>query len=540
MAVCLNTKSALILYQELLNSEYFVDKSGIIEKISKRIRTNTKYVCITKPRRFGKTSILNMLGAYYCKTYDARALFDNLDVSKAETYTTHLNKYNVINLCLSEIPLDRSCYTDYLAQFNNAIINDIREAYPALQDKEFEKASDALTATGDEFIFIIDEWDYIFSHELYPEHDSDFLEFLRNLLKDKPYVALTYMTGVLPLKKYSTGSALNMFKEYTMLKDPFFDKYFGFTEEEVDMLCQKQAALSMAEIRDWYNGYQTKNGARLYNPRSVICALEDETCQSYWTRTGRMDEVLFFLKYNIGEVRDDVVKMINGTPVNIEINKEYSAGQEHPASKKDIYAAMVIYGLLSYCDGELRIPNKELMLEFENALEDDDFGYVAELVKNSNEVLNATWAKQGDVVASYLHNIHNSELPILKYNDENSLSCVVTLAYLSARNNYRIEREDSMRRSSNDVLPLDKTPRTSISHTGKGFVDFIFYPRRQNLPGIILELKADKSPADAIAQIKEKEYNEKLEKEKVTHILAVGLNYDTAQKEHKCIIEELD
>ena len=388
MAVCLNTKSALILYKELLNSEYFVDKSAIIEKISKRIRTNTKYVCITKPRRFGKTSILNMLGAYYCKSYDTRALFDNMEVSKTETYTTHLNKYNVINLCLNEIPLDRSRYTDYLAQFNNAIINDIKEAYPALRDKEFEKASDALTATDDEFIFIIDEWDYIFSQELYPEHYGDFLEFLRNLLKDKPYAALTYMTGVLPIKKYSTGSALNMFKEYTMLKDPFFDKYFGFTEEEVEMLCQTQTALSMDEIRDWYNGYQTRDGARLYNPRSVICALEDETCQSYWTRTGRMDEVLFFLKYNIGEVRDDVIKMINDTPIRIDIDEEYAAGQENPKNRVEIYSAMIIYGLLSYYDGILRVPNKELMFEFQKALRDDDFGCVAELVRNSNEVLN--------------------------------------------------------------------------------------------------------------------------------------------------------
>ncbi|MDE6053599.1 MAG: ATP-binding protein, partial [Lachnospiraceae bacterium] len=308
------------------------------------------------------------------------------------------------------------------------------------------------------------------------------------------------------------------FKEYTMLRDPLFDAYFGFTEEEVEMLCKKQTALTMDEIRDWYNGYQTRNGAQLYNPRSVVCALEDETCQSYWTRTGKMDEVLFFLKYNIDEVRDDVIEMVNDTSVRIDIKKEYSAGQEHPANKKDIYSAMIIYGLLSYCEGELRIPNKELMIEFENALEDDDFGYVAELVRNSSEVLDATLKQRSDIVSSYLHNIHNSELPILKYNDENSLSCVVTLAYLSARNKYRIEREEK---------------------SGKGFADFLFYPRRKNLPGIIIELKANDTPAAAIAQIKEKEYSEKLKKENVTTILLVGISYDTSKKEHQCIIEEL-
>ncbi len=326
------------------------------------------------------------------------------------------------------------------------------------------------------------------------------------------------MTGVLPIKKYSTGSALNMFKEYTMLKDPSFEEYFGFTEDETEMLCKKQTALTMEEIRDWYNGYQTKDGSRLYNPRSVVCALEDSACQSYWTRTGKMDEVLFFLKYNIAQVRDDVVKMVNGNSIGIDIEEEYSAGQNPPNSREDIYSAMIIYGLLSYSNGEVRVPNKELMIEFQKALKDDDFGYVAELVRNSGEILDATLNKRGDTVASYLHNIHNSELPILKYNDENSLSCVVTLAYLSARNKYKVEREEK---------------------SAKGFADFIFYPRRKNLPGIIIELKADKSPEEAIAQIKQKEYSEKLKKENVSAILAVGISYDTAAKEHQCIIEEL-
>lgn len=541
MAVCLNTKSALILYQELLNSEYFVDKSAIIENISKRIRTNTKYVCITKPRRFGKTSILNMLGTYFGKAYNSKDIFDKLQISKSKNYRTYLNKYNIIHITLNDLPENGNTYEHYISLIRESLIDDIKECYPQLKDTKFRKLSELLTATEDEFIFLIDEWDYIFSHELYPEHQGDFLEFLRDLLKDRPYVALTYMTGVLPIKKYSTGSALNMFKEYTMLKDPFFEEYFGFTESEVEMLCKKQTALSMDEIRDWYNGYQTKDGSRIYNPRSVICALEDAACQSYWTRTGKMDEVLFFLKYNIAEVRDDVVKMVNNMAVEIDIEKEYSAGQGNPVNRKDIYAAMVIYGLLSYHDGELRIPNKELMIEFENALEDDEFGYVAELVSSSNEVLEATLDKKGELVASYLHNIHNSELPILKYNDENSLSCVVTLAYLAARNKYRVEREEkSVRSSSKAVSPLDETSRTAKSHAGKGYVDFIFYPKRKTHPGIIIELKADATPETAIAQIKEKEYSEKLRKVNVKKILAVGINYDTREKEHQCIIEEID
>jgi len=518
MPACLNTRSALILYEELVNSPYFVDKSAMIENLNKRIRTSMKYVCITKPRRFGKTSVLNMLGAYYCRAYDTEALFDKLDISKSETYAVHLNQYNVINLCLNHLPDQCSTYEAYIGHCRNVIRRDILEAYPELAGKEFDSITDLLTATEDQFIFIIDEWDYIFSHELFVANHGDFLEFLRNLLKDRPYVAFAYMTGVLPVKKYSTGSALNMFKEYTMLKDPFFEQYFGFTESEVQALCAKQSVLTMEELNDWYNGYQMRNGARLYNPRSVVCALEDAACQSYWTRTGKMDEVLFFLKYNIGEVRDDIVRMVNDTPVKIDIEREYFAGQERIMNREEIYSAMIVYGFLAYYDGEIRIPNKELMLEFQKALKDDDFGSVAELVRNSEKVLNATLEGKGDVVVSYLHSIHNSELPILTYNDENSLSCVVTLAYLSARNKYRIEREEK---------------------SGKGFADFIFHPRRKNMPGIVLELKADATPKAAIAQIKNKEYCEKLKKENVHYILAVGLSYDTNKKEHQCIIEQI-
>lgn len=518
MAVCLNTDCARRFFHTMVHDKFYVDKTGIIEIINERIDTMNRYVCITKPRRFGKTSILNMLGAYYCKAYDTAALFDRLIISKSQSYEDHLNQYNVIHLCLNCLSDRGNTYEDYISLIKKSLKCDISEAYPELANREFDNIADMFSATGDRFIFMIDEWDYIFSHELYAEHHGEFLEFLRNLLKDQPYVALAYMTGVLPVKKYSTGSALNMFKEYTMLRDPVFEEYFGFTEREVLSLCERQEALTMEEVNDWYNGYQTKNGARLYNPRSVVCALEDGTCQSYWTRTGKMDEALFFLKYNIGDVREDVVKMVNDIPVRIDIEEEYSAGQESPKNREEIYAAMIVYGLLSYHDGSLKIPNRELMFEFQKALKDDDFGYVAELVRNSNEVLNATLDKKGDVVASFLHNIHNSELPILKYNDENSLSCVVTLAYLSARNKYRVEREEK---------------------SGKGFADFIFHPMRKNLPGIILELKANDTPKAAIEQIKNREYCEKLRKEKVESILAVGLSYDTDKKEHQCVIEEL-
>ena len=369
MAVYLNTGSALILYNQLINSEYFVDKSDIIRTINKRIRTTTKYICITKPRRFGKTSVLNMLGAYYSKAGDSRSIFNNLNISKSADYKTHLNNYNIINMPLNNLPENGNTYTNYISLIKDTLRDNILDAYPELKDRNFRKISDMLAATNDEFIFIIDEWYYIFNHNLYTENQADFLEFLRDLLKDRPYVALAYMTGVLPIKRYSTGSALNMFKEYTMLNDPSFENFFGFTEEEVAALCKQQSALTPDDIREWYDGYQTRGGKHIYNPNSVVCALENGACQSYWTTTGKMDEVLFFLKYNMDEVKEDVIKLVNHMPVRLEIKKEYTAGQGRPVNRKEIYAAMIIYGLLSYYDGEIRIPNKELMLEFESFLE---------------------------------------------------------------------------------------------------------------------------------------------------------------------------
>lgn len=517
MAIYLNTNAAYKDFQMLRNDKYFVDKSGLIEKVSERIRTKNRYLCVTKPRRFGKTSVLNMLGAYYGKAYPSDALFHQLDIGKTENYRKHLNRYNIIRFSLNELPDKGNTYYDYTERFKSILTNDILESYPSLADREFNSLTDLLAATEDEFIFIIDEWDYIFSHGLYQEHHSDFLEYLRGLLKDQPYVALVYMTGVLPMKKYSPGSALNMFKEYTMLRDPYLGEYFGFTQEETSLLCRKQSKLTMDEISEWYNGYTTMNGTKIYNPRSVVCALEDGYCQSYWTKTGKMDEVLFFLKYNIGEVRNDVIKLVNHIPVRIEILDEYTAGQEPPSNREEIYAAMIIYGLLGYHDGVLSIPNRELMLEFQKALKDNDFGYVAELVRNSEEVLNATLDKREETVEAYLQNIHNSEIPLLKYNDENSLSCVVTLAYLSARNKYHIEREEK---------------------SGKGFADFIFYPRKKNLPGIIIELKINSTPEAAIQQIKEKEYASKLKQKNIGHILMVGISYQKDKKEHLCRIED--
>ena len=520
MSIYLNTKRPLENFKELYDDNYFVDKTGIISILSEKISTKGKYVCITRPRRFGKSSVVDMLGAYYLKTVDSKYIFDNLKISKTYNYEEHLNKYNVINIAFNGISEIGNTYDDYIKMIRDTIKKDIVEKYPHINPEEYFNLSSMLYDTGEKFIFIFDEWDYIFNNNLFIENQNDFLEFLRNLLKDQPYVALAYMTGVLPIKKHSSGSALNMFDEYTMLRDLVYGKYFGFTESEVKSLCEKQTKVSFEEISNWYNGYMNEDGDRIYNPRSVIKALQNGTCISYWTNTGAMDEVKEYLKYNTLEVREDVIEMVAKEEIDITINEEFRAGQEAPKTKEEIYSAMIILGFLSYYDGYLKIPNKELMMEFEKSLKDEAFGYISEIAKQSNKMLKATVNCDTETVVNILHDIHNSEIPILQYNDENSLACVITLAYLSARDQYRVEREEK---------------------TGKGYADFTFHPRRKNDTAFIVELKKDENPDVAIKQIIEKEYVEKLRKEnKGKKVLAVAICYDSKTKEHSCKIERIN
>lgn len=519
MSIYLNTNKAYENFKELVNEEYFVDKSKIIYLLNKKILTKGKYICITRPRRFGKSSVADMLGAYYSKAVDSTELFDKLYVSRCETYEENLNKYNVINISFNKIPDRDSTFEGYMNMVKDDLINDITNQYSFLNTGDFKTISDMFSATNEKFIFIFDEWDYIFNNNLFEEHQNDFLEFLRNLLKDQPYVALAYMTGVLPIKKYSSGSALNMFDEFTMLDDLQYGDYFGFLEKEVFELCSKQDKPSFNEISEWYNGYMNEDGERVYNPRSVVKSLVNRKCRSYWTNTGAMDEVAEYLKYNIHDIREDVIEMVAGNEIDIIIDEEFRAGQRAPRTKEEIYSAMIVLGFLSYYDGYLRIPNKELMKEFEKALKDESFGYVSEIVENSKRMLKATVNGDIEIMAEILHDVHNSEIPILQYNDENSLACVVTLAYLSARDTYRIEREEK---------------------SGKGFVDFAFHPRRKNDTAFILELKKDDTPENAIKQIKNKEYAQKFIKENEDRKMVIAaICYDSKEKEHHCLVEEI-
>lgn len=516
----LNTDAQYVLFEKTLNGQTYIDKSMLINKVSMNIGTGNQYICITRPRRFGKTINANMLGAYYTKGLESRKLFDRLKVAQTKNYIKYMNSHNVIYIDFSRTPDICTKYSDYIFSIYNNLRQDLKEAYPVLKEKEYDSVSQMMRDTRDSFIFILDEWDSIFCRKFMTQDDKNaYLSFLKGLLKDQPYVELAYMTGVLPIAKYSSGSELNMFDEYNFMNDNEYDEYFGFSEDEVKILCEQNTAVSYEEMKSWYDGYYMSDGRSLFNPRSVCKALQRGVCLNYWTETGPMNEIADCIEHNVDEVREDIVKLVAGIPVEVDL-QGYSASELQLDTRDEILSAMVVYGFLSYHDGYLKIPNHELMEKYRTVLARESMGEVKEIVDRSKEMLLATLESNEAKVAEILEYVHDKEIPFLKYNDENALSCVITLCYLYARRDYVMERE---------------------AKSGKGYCDYIFLPRKSGKPAIILELKVNASCDEAIAQIKEKNYLQKVKDYKAAvcrEAVLAGINYDK-EKKHTCRIERV-
>lgn len=551
MGLYVNSRKPQNNFQETVNSVYFVDKTGLLEELIPIVGPGTragnqnglmagqgnKYICITRPRRFGKTVAANMIAAYFGKGYDGHQIFDGLKIHACEQYEAHLNQHNVVYITFSEMPGGCGTYEQYILRIQKRILADLMRAYPNACIEENDTLWDAFNNIYEleeevKFIFVLDEWDFIFHRGFVTDQDKKaYLSFLSSLLKDQPYVELAYMTGILPIAKYSSGSELNMFFEYTMASEEKYCAYFGFSEAEVDGLYKiylEQTAhpkVTREGLRIWYNGYHTMSGGKVYNPRSVAAALTNNNLGSYWTSSGPYDEIFYYVGKNVDDVRDALALMVSGVPVRTRV-REYAASSMGLATKEEILSAMVVYGFLSCEQGNVFIPNKELMDQFEEMLrKEPSLGYVYRLAKASDRMLEATISGDTDTLCSILEYAHNTEIPLLSYSNETDLTAVVSLVYLSARDSYRIEREDK---------------------AGIGYVDFIFYPRDKKADGIILELKVDHTPEDAIQQIKDRGYALRFrgklaeEREYQGRILAVGIAYDKEYKKHSCKIEVLE
>lgn len=539
MGTYLNSITPYTLYKSESLSPYFVDKTLMLRELFPYVSAGNRHICITRPRRFGKTIMANMISSFFQKASDSSDVFDSLAISQVDDYRRYKNQYNVIRIDFSKMPRNCDSYTQYIERIEALLIEDVKEAYPQVKINEADAVGDILESVfvqcGEKFIFVLDEWDFIFHRDFINEIDKEkYVAFLSNLLKDRPYVVLSYMTGILPIAKYSSGSELNMFAEFTMVNSPMFGEYFGFTDDEVDDLYRryivecdrqhKEKSVTRKGLRDWYNGYYTKSGERVYNPRSVVFALQFNNLANYWTSSGPYDEIYYYIRNNISDVRDDLALMISGESVTAKI-QEYAATSMNLSTRDEIYSAMVVYGFLSYLNGKVCIPNRELMEKFDELLvKNESLGYVYRLAKESEKMLKATLAGDTLTMERILEFAHNTEVPLLSYNHETELSAIVNLVYLAARDSYRVEREDK---------------------AGKGYVDFIFYPYDTTADCIILELKVDHTPDEAIAQIIDKKYAlkfmPKLAGQKIYtgRILAVGIGYWKESKKHSCKVEEI-
>lgn len=509
-------------FRRALNGVY-VDKTGMIEYINNTLDTERSCSCVTRCRRFGKTMALEMLRAYYDKSCDSRALFSGLEISRRKTFEQHLNKYPVLNLDITDFITKYGCNSNIVKFIQHDLKVDILKYYPDITEQENDDLMDILIRiyqhTHEKFIMLIDEWDAIyreFSDNL--SVMDEYVNLLRRLFKgssSKDVFAGVYMTGILPIKKYNTQSALNNFEEYSMVDPADLASYFGFTPCEVETIAKKYNR-DIDELRNWYDGYQIGSENSIYNPYSIMKAVLRGNYNSYWQTTSAYDSVVTYIRMNFEGLKGDIINMLAGGRCRVNTTK-FQNDLRIITCKDDVLTVLIHLGYLAYdgSKGECYIPNKEVRIEMTNAVEATDWKRLSEVLAASEKLLNDTIDGDETAVAVGVDRAHDENTSILSYNDENSLACVLNIAYYYAKNDYIIHRELA---------------------SGKGFADIVLIPRRNvSSPAILLELKCNSSADAAIDQILRKEYPARIA-EYTGDILLVGINYDKKSKRHTCKI----
>lgn len=512
-------------FERALNSQIYVDKTGFIEYTNTVLNSEQAYICVSRPRRFGKSMTAEMLAAYYDKGCDSKEIFQNLKISQHKEYEKYLNQYEVIYMDINAFRNQSQNAMEAVENMHKWVIEELQEVYGDVLEKEETKLQTALykinKKTGAQFVIIIDEWDAIFREDKLDEPaQRAYITLLRGLFKDAPskrFLSLAYMTGILPIKKYGTESALNNFDEFTMTGADVFAEYIGFTEQEVLSLC-KQYNMDFEEIKKWYDGYLVGKDLHIYNPKSVVDSIRRKRIANYWTSTENYEALKNYISMNFDGLKNEIVKMLAGNKCKVNANK-FQNDFISFRSKDDILTLLIHLGYLSYDmeRQEATIPNEEIKEVFKAAIEDAGWDAVIQSIIASDELLKATWRGDEAVVARGIDFVHTANTSLLAYNDENALSCVISLAYYNAVNEYQIIRE----------MPA-----------GKGYADLVFLPRKNSdKPAMIIELKWNSSVADAIEQIKEKEY---IKASYHGTVLNVGINYNKNTKKHECCIEKIN
>ena len=534
------------------NKYLFVDKTDFIEHINERINEDNRFLAVTRPRRFGKTVTAHMLSAYYSKGYVGQNIFDKLEIANKPSFVEHLNKYNVLYIDMNSIKdkyisykADSSFYIegiDDLVDFlqfivvhelkqNQEYADQINNA-PLVGKKSLLSALEVVCKyTSEKFIFIMDEWDLICrEYRNEPVLLEKFIEVMRGLFKSdggQACFALAYLTGILPIKKYNSQSALNVFKEYNMLRPVPYEEYFGFTEEDVAKIVKlPQCKISHQELKEWYEGYKL-NGIDIYNPNSVVSAVSDGICQSYWSGTSSNEEVVRLINMDFDGIKNDVMNLIEGARVVFDFSN-FQNDMVTINNKNDVFSLLVCLGYLGCSDvggdgnyKQAYVPNKEIKYALMGIIKGQEWFERIENIKRSESLLKAILELDATTVATLIQDVHNSPaVSLLDYNDEESLTyCVMTGLLWSTLGKYITRREEQ---------------------AGKGRADLVYEPMLNGTtPLILIEFKYDGSAEEAIAQIKKQEYFKRYSGQ-YRNIIIVGINYSTKTKDHQCLIEKLD
>ena len=506
------------------NYKIYIDKTGLLEYLNESIGTPKNCIALSHARRFGKSHAAGMIDAYYSLGCDSTKLFEDTKIAGSSDFKKYMNKYNVIHLDISSF---WDFYKDNIVEkIVEYIYKDFKKSFGDeldYQDNISYVLMEIYQKTNNPFVIIIDEWDCVIRNSEDKELVHRYLQSLHSLFKSeesKSFLALAYITGILPIKKIQDESALNNFREYTMLKSKPITEYYGFTEEEVRELC-REYDMDFESTKAWYNGYLI-DGKHMYNPNSVSMAMDRHKFDSYWKNTSSFASINTFITMNYAGLKDDIMTMLAGGKVMVETDAfQNDLFEIH--SKDDALTALIHLGYLGY-DAERKsayIPNYEVAKTFQMALKTGEWSEISKAISRCDELLMATIDKNADKVAEIIEQAHDTYTSVLKYNDENSLSCVLTMAYFTAPAYYNIVRE----------MP-----------SGKGVADFTFIPRANAgwRPAMIVELKYNQSADTAIKQIKEKRYQGALSGYS-DKILLVGINYDAEggdKKHHTCVIEE--
>ncbi len=509
-------------FQEAVNSAIYVDKSGLISYTSRVMNTKQKNLCVSRPRRFGKSMAADMLAAYYSRGCDSAELFAGLKIAEDEGFRTHLNRHDVIRLDVQQFVFQDSHLDIFMGKMQDEVIGELRAEYGNdLKEDPYGLAGvmrQLYAVTGKKFIFIIDEWDCVFRMAKEREDvQKAYLDFLRGLFKGAEYVELAYMTGILPIKKYGEHSAINIFDEYSMVDAKNLGEFFGFTEEEVKALC-RQRGVDYAGMADWYDGYLLGE-CHIYNPKSAADALLWKKVKSYWAGTETYEALKAYIELNFDGLKETVIGMLGNARYHIDPST-FQNDMTTFKTGEDVLTLLVHLGYLSF-DAEREevfIPNKEIAQEFVRAVKTGGWDGLMQALSQSEHILKSTWAQEEKAVAQGLEAVHAQTASLLKYNDENSLTCTILMAYYSAKAYY--------------YSPIMEMP------SGKGFADVVYLPRRHvDRPALVVELKWNRSAEGAVGQIKKRKYASWI-RDFTGEILLVGINYDGKDKTHQCVIEK--